>query len=191
MRDALVVVWGGGQSKEWHYLRPNPPSLRCDLGTATPVGLGLALALPHRRVVILDTDGGILFNLSILSTLGNLSPPNLKVFVMDNESYESIGGAPTATAGATDLEGVARAVGIEHAMTTKTLEEFKETAQRALADNTLHFVVAKVEKSTRRLPTLYTDDIELKYQFVRYLEQTENIHVISASLQQIPEHFLK
>ncbi len=44
---------------------------------------------PHRRIISLDTDGGILFNLGILATLGNEQPKNLLVVVWDNECYQS------------------------------------------------------------------------------------------------------
>ena len=147
--------------------------------------------MPHRRVVVIDTDGGLLLNLGVLCTLGNLRPPNLKVIVIDNECYESIGGMPTATAGRTDLAAMARGAGIEHAETTRTLDEFKDVAKRGFADNALYFIVAKVEKGTKEVPTLFLDGIERKYQFVRYIEETENIHVISPGLQHARKHWEK
>ncbi len=183
MDDALVITWSpGSHGKEWWHLQQHP-SLFSSLGYATPIGLGLALTLPHRRVVVIDTDGGMLLNPGVLCTLGNLRPPNLKVFVIDNECYESIGGMPTATAGRTDLAAIARGSGIEHAETTRTLEEFKDVTKRALEDNNLYFIVAKVEKGTEKLPSEATDGIERKYKFVRYIEQTEKIQIISPPLQ--------
>ncbi len=176
--DALVVRWLS--QSEWYHLRPNPPSLSVTMGTATPIGLGLALALPQRQVVVIDTDGGILINLGVLTTLGNLRPPNLKVFIIDNECYEYVGARPTATAGATDLAAMARGAGIEQVETTRTLDEFKEAARRALADKALHCIVAKVEKGTKKLPPVYIDGRESKYKFVRYIEETEKIRIITA-----------
>ncbi len=182
--DALVIMWGAGEGGEWWHLRPYPPSLHSStLGYTTAMGIGLALALPHRRVVVIDTDGGLVFNTSVLCTLGNLRPPNLKIFVIDNECYESIGGMPTATAGRTDLAAMAKGAGIEHAETTGTLEELKDVTKRAFDDNALYFIVAKIEKGTRDVPTLFLDGIERKYQFVRYIEETENIHIITPGLQ--------
>ena len=189
--DALVCVWGQHDSSEWYNLRPNPPSLRLDMGTATPVSLGLAIGLPHRKVVSLDTDGGILLNLSIISTLGNMQPPNLKVFVMDNECYESIGGAPSATSAKTDLAAMAKGAGIVNARTTRTLEEFKEAARAALNDNAFHFIVAKVEKGAKNLRDMRLDDIELTYRFIRHVEESEKINVIKPSVQKIPDHLIK
>ena len=168
---------------EWRHLRPNPPSMRSDLGTTTPLGLGLAMALPHRKVVVIDTDGSLLLNLGALATLGNIRPPNLKVFVMDNECYESTGEQPTATAGRTDLAAIAKGAGIDQAKTTRTLEEFAEAAQYAMTDKNLHFIVVKVEKGLRKVPPLVTDGIETKYKFLRYVEETEQINIIELSQQ--------
>ncbi len=190
VEDALVLMWGSGGT-EWYHLRPHPPTLSSAFGFATPTGLGLALALPHRRVVVIDTDGGMLLNLGVLATLGNLRPPNLKVFVIDNECYESIGAMPTATAGRTDLAAMARGAGIEQVETTRTLVKFKEAAKRSLANNALHFIVVKVEKGTKKLPPHFTDGIETKYNFVRYIEETEKIHIISPPLQHTPKNLIR
>ena len=69
--------------------------------------------MPHRRVVALDTDGGMLFNLGALCTVGKESPPNLTIIVLDNEHYEGVVGCPpTHTSGRVNLEGMASAAGI-------------------------------------------------------------------------------
>ncbi len=189
--DALVTMSPSGMRTEWFHLRPEPPTMRLGMGFTTPVALGLAMALPHRRVVALDTDGGLLMNLGILSTMGYLKPSNLKVFIMDNECYESIGGFPTVTAATTDLAAMAKGAGIEKATTTRTLEEFKEAATRALADSALHFIVAKVEKGVKDLPPFDIDGVETKYQFARHIEKMENVKIITDPLQHIPKHLLR
>ena len=162
-----------------------------EMGIATPTGIGLALALPHRRVVVIDTDGGLLLNLGVLATLGNIKPPNLKVFVMDNECYELVGGFPTATAGATDLAAMARGAGVVNAKKTETLEQFKEAAGRAMNENAFHFVVAKIEKGMEKVPTPHTDSMEMKYKFVRYIEETEGIKIIMGAAQPMPKGLVR
>lgn len=181
--DALVLVYGTGAISEWGHLKSYPPFMKMQMGIATPAGVGLASVLPHRKVVVIDGDGSLLLNLGVVATLGNLRPPNLKVFVIDNECYESIGGFPTATAGATDLAAIARGAGVEHATTARTLEEFREATRKALAENALHFIVAKVEKGTKKLPPVRSDGIETAYKFLRFIEETEGIEIISAPLQ--------
>lgn len=99
------------------------------MGQAAPFALGLAMARPEKRVVLMTGDGELLMGLGILATIANRRPANLAMLVMDNESYVETGGQPTATAGPTDLEAIARGAGIE---TTCTVRE--ESGLAALRD---------------------------------------------------------
>jgi thiamine pyrophosphate-dependent acetolactate synthase large subunit-like protein len=90
------------------------------MGQAGPFALGLALAQPARRVVLFSGDGELLMGLGVLATIANQAPANLAMVVLDNESYVETGSQPTATAGATDLEQVARGCGIR---TTRTVRD--------------------------------------------------------------------
>ena len=90
------------------------------MGVASSIGLGLALAQPDERVIVLDGDGSLLMNLGSLATIGVVGPPNLAVIVMDNEEYATTGGQPTATRAGADLAAAARAMGIEDAVTVRT-----------------------------------------------------------------------
>ena len=75
-------------------------------GLRNSFALGVALNLPHRRVVALDTDGGVLFNLGALCTVGKELPPNWTIIVLDNERYEGVVGArrPTRAGASTSSE---------------------------------------------------------------------------------------
>ena len=102
LKDELVVLSLGASVDEWYNAAPHMRSaslFQQQLGCVTPQAFGLAVGLPHRRVVSLDTDGGMMFNLGILATLANEQPKNLFIVVWDNECYQSIGGPPTHTAG--------------------------------------------------------------------------------------------
>ncbi len=106
--DQLVVTSLSGQRVEWGHLSNHEGNLLVgSMGNALGVSVGLALALPHRKVIVLESDGSTLLSLFNLPTLANLDPPNLAVFVFDNQAYSgSRISYPTATAGKTDLEGV-------------------------------------------------------------------------------------
>ncbi|MBI3401824.1 MAG: aldehyde dehydrogenase [Acidobacteria bacterium] len=95
------------------------------MGVATSIGLGLALARPSARVIVLDGDGSLLMNLGSLATIGLLQPANLAVVVMDNEEYATTGGQPTPTAHGADLAAAARAMRIASAVTVRTEEELR------------------------------------------------------------------
>jgi thiamine pyrophosphate-dependent acetolactate synthase large subunit-like protein len=177
MTNQLVVTSQSGQRIEWSHLSRHDGNLLVGMmGCAVGVATGLALALPHRKVIALDSDGSVLLSLFNLPTLGNLQPKNLVVYVFDNGVYSgSRISYPTATASDTDLEAMARGAGIKNAHTIRDLEDFKGKGVGALTQNELAFLVCKVEESLlhREIPRPNTDLAENKYTFVRYLERTE------------------
>jgi thiamine pyrophosphate-dependent acetolactate synthase large subunit-like protein len=82
------------------------------MGGAVPLGLGLALAQPSRRVLVITGDGEMLMGLGSLATVAIQAPPNLAIVVLDNERYGETGMQLTHTAGSVDLAAVAAASGI-------------------------------------------------------------------------------
>jgi sulfopyruvate decarboxylase subunit beta len=179
----LVITSIGGVKPEWYSLMPGNGTMFADLlGCATPFSLGVALNLPHRRVVALDTDGGMLFNLGALCTVGKESPPNLTIIVFDNEHYEGVVGCPpTHTSGRMDLAGMASAAGIPCAATVKSLESFVQSATTMLSDNKTGLIVAKIEAGVfKDIPpdrVKQSDGVEDKYRFLRHIEQLEKISI--------------
>ena len=183
--DDIVVANVGNTSHQLRQLRSSEANLyQINLGFATAVSLGLALALPHRRVVSLDGDGNILLNLSILADVAAMHPENLLLIIFDNESYDSAGGAPTATARGTDLAQVARACGIPASSSVRTIEAFRDVVKKGLAERGPRVVVAKAEMEgvpvTAESP-LTLDGKENKYRFVRFIEATEKRPIMASS----------
>jgi thiamine pyrophosphate-dependent acetolactate synthase large subunit-like protein len=117
------------------------------MGLASSVGLGLAMAQPDRRVVVLDGDGSLLMNLGSLATIGWVKPANLVVIVWDNGLYGTTGGQDTATAHGADLDAAARAMGISATATVKTLSELDHAMARSRIDTGPWVIVAKVDES--------------------------------------------
>jgi len=186
LKDELVVLSLGASVDEWYNAAPHMRSaslFQQQLGCVTPQAFGLAVGLPHRRIVSLDTDGGLLFNLGILATLANEQPKNLFIVIWDNECYESIGGPPTHTAsGRVDLAAIARGAGIEHAYAVKTLDEFDRHCEMGLPAQSPYVVVAKIDRSVKRdIKRKHSDGTEDKYIFVRHVEQIENIVIMGPS----------
>jgi sulfopyruvate decarboxylase subunit beta len=177
MTDHLVVTSQSGQRIEWSHLSNHEGNLLLGMmGTALGVGIGLALVLPHRKVVVLESDGSVLLSLFNLPTLARLNPANLAVFVFDNGVYSgSRISEPTATAGRTDLEKIAKGAGIRQATTIRNIRAFKKDGLAALRKKGPRFIVCKVEESLvhRKIPRPTIDLAENKYRFVRYLERTE------------------
>ena len=185
LRDELVVLSLGASVDEWYNAAPhmrNASLFQQQLGCVTPQAFGLAVGLTHRRIVSLDTDGGMMFNLGILATIANEQPGNLFVVVWDNECYQSIGGPPTHTSGRADIAAIARGAGIEDAHTVVTLDDFDRHCEAGLQAKAPYVAVAKVDRSVRRdIKRKHSDGREDKYIFVRHVEATENIVIMGPS----------
>lgn len=170
--DCLVVTIMGAVAAELQSLghRPNFFYLQHAMGLASSTGLGLALCMPERKVVVLDGDGSVLMNLGGLTTMGRYRPANLVHVVFDNESLLSVGGFPTATATGTDLEGVARAAGVPRACTVRTVGEFTAAFLAALGGSELTSIVAKVEAVGPKAFVTGLALLENRFQFQRHIE---------------------
>jgi sulfopyruvate decarboxylase subunit beta len=179
--EDLVITALGWLAGEWHAVRPSDANLyQVNMGMCTPVSLGLALALPHRRVIALEADGSVLLYLGNVTTLANKKPVNLTVIVFDNEAYLATGGLPTATAGVTNLAGIAHAAGVDNSYEVTTLAEFEEQVRAALTRKALSYIVAKVDRTGKSLST-NMDGKEVKYRFVRFIERLEGIKIITTA----------
>lgn len=179
--ELVVLTIGSALKNEWNALRPSGGNfvLTGGMGLACSLGLGMALALPHRKVFIFDGDGALLMNLGSLATEATTRPPNLVHVVFDNECYEHCGGGLTATALGADLAGAAKGIGIKNAFAVTTVEDFRKHVLEALQGNELYFIVAKTEPGAEDVPPDPLDGLETKYRFARYIEETEHIPVLS------------
>ncbi|MGQ0549181.1 MAG: thiamine pyrophosphate-dependent enzyme [Armatimonadota bacterium] len=123
------------------------------MGSVSSIGLGLALARPDLRVIVLDGDGSLLMNLGSLATISALRPPNLIHIVFDNNMYETTGGQATHTARGVSLAAIARGAGLAQVREVSDLPSFTDAAQAALDEGGPWFIVAVVEPavSTARL----------------------------------------
>lgn len=82
------------------------------MGPVCPVGLGVALARPDLRVVVLDGDGSLLMSLGTLTTIAACRPANIVLVACNNRAYETTGGQPTHTSHTADLAALARGAGL-------------------------------------------------------------------------------
>jgi sulfopyruvate decarboxylase subunit beta len=169
--DHVVVTIMGAVAAELYSLghRPGFFYLEHAMGLASSMGLGIALCLPERRVVVLDGDGSLLMNLGTLSTMARYRPGNLLHIVFDNESLLSVGGFPTATATGTDLAAVARGCGVPRVAAVATPEALAAEVEAALAARQLTTIVAKVEAVGPASFHMDLGLIENRLQFARHL----------------------
>ena len=125
-RGDLLVVAGLG-APAWDATAAGDHSLTFPLwgamGAAALIGLGLAVAQPDRRVLVITGDGEILMGLGGLATVAIRAPENLAIVVLDNERYGETGMQTTHTAGSVDLAAVAAACGIPITGTVRAPDE--------------------------------------------------------------------
>jgi thiamine pyrophosphate-dependent acetolactate synthase large subunit-like protein len=81
------------------------------MGSASSIALGIALAQPERRVIVVDGDGSLLMQLGSLVTIAGSGASNLYHFVFENGVYETSGNQPLPGEGRFDLAEMARAAG--------------------------------------------------------------------------------
>src|SRR5947199_7803468 len=115
------------------------------MGMASSIALGLALARPDLRVIVLDGDGSILMNLGSLATERATAVNNLVHIVWDNGGWEITGGQPAGSPFGIDLETVARGCGFLKTATVSDLETFRGVFGRAIADDVPWLIVGQVE----------------------------------------------
>jgi thiamine pyrophosphate-dependent acetolactate synthase large subunit-like protein len=172
-RDALAVCTGWA-AREWWAVRPGDGNLKTrTLGLVSSIAAGLAIAMPHRKVIAIDGDGAFLMNLCGLPTIAGQNPGNLIHLLFDNEIFEASGGTSTASRHS-DAVVLAQGAGYKRAEWVETPAQFRDAFVRAWEQNQLTLIAVKVEPGQPKdLPALKLDELENKYRFMRYLEATE------------------
>ena len=157
-------------------------TLLVGMGMVTPVAFGLARALPGRRIIALDTDGGQLLSPSILPVVGSYKPKNLCVMVFDNERlYGTRGGPQSQTAQGTDLAGMAKAAGISSSAMVSSTDAFVAVFSRFLRERGPMVIVCKIDYEFVRGEGPTFNGQENKFRLVRLIEQTEGIKILRGS----------
>ncbi len=133
--DRDIVVTTMTPARDWMTLPQHPldvvlvPSA---MGHATSMGLGLALAQPHRRVVVCNGDGSMLMNLGSLVSIAAADARNMVVIVFDNGVYEVTGSQPIPSHGAIDFVAIARASGFSSTFEYSEIEQWRANIRRVL-----------------------------------------------------------
>jgi thiamine pyrophosphate-dependent acetolactate synthase large subunit-like protein len=149
--DSLIVTGLGSTCYDAGTAdNPNTFYLWGGMGAAAMMGLGLALAQPSRRVVVITGDGEMLMAFGAFATIGAKSPSNLSVVVIDNEHYSETGMQPTHTHRGVSLGGVAQACSFPVVQTVYTEQELEAVRAPVFSGSKLMFCAIKV--NTQRYP---------------------------------------
>jgi len=163
-RGNAIVVATMTANFVWPQVSTNPDldlMFSGAMGKASSMGLGLALARPDKKVIVLDGDGSILMNLGSLVTIANMAPPNLIHFVFENTVYRTTGGQSIPAAGKFSFAALARDAGYANVYEFEELESLENNIETVLNQAGLTFVCLKVPPVTERppYPIVRTTDI--------------------------------
>jgi len=127
-QGALLVGNIGYPSRELFAVGDRPTNFYMlgSMGLASSIGLGLALALPKRRVIAIDGDGSVLMNLGTLATLADQDPDNYLLIILDNGCYGSTGSQPTCTSRRADLAKLAQGAGVSEVRVATAVDEIRK-----------------------------------------------------------------
>jgi phosphonopyruvate decarboxylase len=135
------------------------------MGGATMMGLGLALARPDKRVLVVTGDGELLMNVGSLATVGVLNPPNLAILCVDNGHYGETGYQKSHTSLGVDLEKIAAASGIKRTLTVGEESGIAEGTRLIREGNGTAFVLLRVKPTE---PPAYKRSFDLAECRVRF-----------------------
>jgi len=146
--DFLIVAGLSGASRDIAALTRNGPHAYIMLGAmggACMIGLGLALARPDRRVLVVTGDGELLMNVSALATIAVMNPPNLAIVCVDNGHYGETGYQKSHTSLGTDLAMIAGGAGIKLVRTIEQQADIAAGASLIRKANATAFVLLRVK----------------------------------------------
>ena len=125
------------------------------MGKASNFGLGLALAQPDRKIMVLDGDGSLLMNLGAMVTMANKTPENICHVLFDNGVYAVTGGQPVPGSGRADWEGMAKAAGYAATFSFDNLEDLATSIGEVMAAKGPVFVHLAIKPEIENTPVQF------------------------------------
>lgn len=146
--DFLIIAGLAGTARDIAFLTKDAAfayTLGGAMGAAAAMGLGLALARPDRRVLVITGDGELLMNVGALATIAVLNPHNLSLVCVDNGHYGETGYQKSHTSLGVNLEKMAQGAGIKRTRTITRDAEIADGARLIREGNGTAFVLLRVK----------------------------------------------
>ena len=118
------------------------------MGHASSVALGVALNKPDIKVWCLDGDGSVLMHMGAFAAIGTSSPGNLMHVILNNCTYDSVGGQPTMASGI-DFLKIAEACGYNACFQADSPKELEISLAAAKACTGPVLIEAMVSNGSR------------------------------------------
>ncbi|MFK7944449.1 MAG: thiamine pyrophosphate-dependent enzyme [Paracoccaceae bacterium] len=169
-QDWLFVSGLAGASKDTAALTGdggNLYSMAGTMGAAVPMGLGLALSAPDRKVAVVTGDGELLMGLGALVTVAAAAPQNLTIICLDNSMHGETGGQQGHTAATADLEAIAKGSGISSTLTLSDKAQINHAASFVVDAPGPRFLLARVQQTA---PSAFKRNMDMAECRVRFRE---------------------
>ncbi|WP_458406032.1 sulfopyruvate decarboxylase subunit beta [Methanobrevibacter sp.] len=162
IEDELVICNIGFPSRELYEIDDRSQNFYMigSMGLASSIGLGLALAKPNEKIIVIDGDGSLLMNMGSLVTVFANNPSNLTWIVIDNGAYGSTGNQDTY-AQLLDLTDVAKGVGFKNNFNYEDID-----LKDIIHNEDASFIVYKTEAGNSSAPIIDLDPITIKERFM-------------------------
>jgi phosphonopyruvate decarboxylase len=97
--DSVLIATTGFTGRELFSIndRVNHIYMVGSMGCASSFGLGLALARPDLKIIVIDGDGAGLMRMGNFATIGTYASNNFIHILLDNEVHDSTGGQSTVS----------------------------------------------------------------------------------------------
>lgn len=145
----VVLATTGKTGRELFEVADKPNNLYMvgSMGCISSLGLGLALARPDKKIIVVDGDGAALMRMGAFSTNGYYQPPNLLHILLDNNVHDSTGGQATVSH-IIDFAGIAAASSYPNAIKVNHLDEFDGAIRAWKTAGGLTFLHMKISKGS-------------------------------------------
>ncbi len=166
-RGTAICVPTMTTSPAWRTIAPDDLSVGCVgfMGGASSLGLGLALAQPDRRVLVLDGDGSLLMQMGCLSTIATLAPKNLTMIVMDNGVYQITGAQPTPGAALADIVAIAQGCGLADSAWAADEDDFERLVDQSMAASGPSLIAVRIDDKPG-VGTTDRDPVQIRQRFM-------------------------
>ena len=131
------IVVSGRSSRHWVNISTKEnrdvPLGDPAMGGHASFAFGLAMANPDKTIILFDSEGDLIMNMGVLTTIAEKAPPNFYHFLLDNECYGTTGGQPVPNAKNVAYDVIARGAGYPSTFAFDDLEGFANNVEQILS----------------------------------------------------------
>lgn len=169
-REGYIIACNGFIGRELFNVKDSSRNFYVlgSMGLPSAIGLGLSLARPDKKIVVVTGDGNQLMSLGTLATIGKTSPKNFVQVLLDNECYETTGGQETSSS-TTRFHELARSSGFKRTEYVDSLDRLETILSQSRNAEGPIFIHAKTQREKTCPPRAQIDPCKMKNRFMEAL----------------------